>query len=167
MDDAGPSPVVPFLLVAALAMFICRKDLSNGYDYASGVQDKTVLFLVILPMIAFFAVQSSTEKVVIPIAFCTVVFLLRTQLLGPIVVLVLIHLLAKWYYTPEKKKRSVFIWEEEEEEEEGGGDRKGGMGWFLLLLLCPYLYDWFYEGEGYSWLCFCCALAFVVYFNVV
>lgn len=164
MAEAGPSPVIPFLLVATLAMFICRQDLSDGYDYASGVQDKTFLFLVILPMIAFFTMQSSTEKIVIPIAFCAVVFLLRTQLLGPIVILMLIHLLSKWYYTPEKK-RSVFIWEEEEEA--GRGDRKGGMGWFLLLVLGPYLYDWFYEGEGYPWLCFCCALAFVVYFNVM
>ncbi|CAL9190508.1 unnamed protein product [Musa hybrid cultivar] len=162
--SGGPSPFIPLLLVAALSVFLCWEDLVNCYGFVSKIQDATISIAIvtILAITTLFIVQSMTELIIVPLAFLLVVFLLRTELIGPLVILILIHFLGKFFCCSSEKTPS--FWEGEQESKDGGG---GGLGWFLFVILCLLLYAWFYEGEGYGWICLVFGMAFILYFNML
>lgn len=154
--SAGPSPLIPFLMVIILWLIIYGRSLINSFSL---VQQTSFDFLVVIPLLSILFIYFSSQSILVPLMLVLVMYMVSVTLFGPLILLFVIYFLSVYWPIINRGR------------DRGGGrgcnyEGYGNVGWgsvwfFMLFLILQGL---FCDGEGYNWfISFLIALIFILY----
>ncbi|KAL3498012.1 hypothetical protein ACH5RR_040744 [Cinchona calisaya] len=90
----GPSPLIPFLMVATLGFLLHSQGLFEDISLVSDAQDSAFTLLLVLPIVVLLLVYQFTQSLVLPLAAILIIYAVTKMYLGPLVLIVVIHFLS-------------------------------------------------------------------------
>lgn len=133
--EGGPSPFVPFLLVAVVTAAIWGPGIMNSASLLSEAEETTVSFVFVIPLIFLLAIYYVSESVIVPLILILVVYLVSRTLIGPLILVLLIHVLSKTLSNGGQGSPPALSGYQSCANNEG----EGGFGWGSVWLLIFFL----------------------------
>lgn len=157
----GPSPLIPFLLVATLGFLLHGRGLMDDISLVSDAEDSAFTLLLVIPIVVLLLVYQITQSLVLPLAVILIIYAVTKMFLGPLVLILIIYFLSiylpSFEYSPGNNTyRSGQVYNERNTDE---------YGWGCLLLFAVFLalHGVFSEGFGQWGIVLIAVLFFLVY----
>lgn len=93
---SSPSPLVPSLIISLLIVVTCGPSLLNSASFVSEVEDTTVSFVFIIPLLSLLMIYFVSESVIVPLVVLLLIYFLGRMVMGPLILLLIIHVLSSF-----------------------------------------------------------------------
>lgn len=99
LGGKGPSPLIPSLIISLLIVATCGPILMNSATFLSGVEDTTVSFVFVIPLLSMLMIYFVSDSVIVPLVLLLLVYFLGRMVMGPLILLLIIHVLSSLFPT--------------------------------------------------------------------
>lgn len=158
---AGPSPLIPFLLVATLGFLLHGRSLMEDISLVSDAEDSAFTLLIVVPIVVLLLVYQITQSLVLPLAVILIIYAVMKMFLGPLVLILVIYFLSVYLPTFE------FLQGNNSHSSQGYHDsNRDEYGWGCVLLFATFLALHGMFSEGFcQWGLVLIAILFFLLYN--
>ena len=152
----GPSPLIPFLLVATLGILLHGRSLMDDISLASDAENSAFTVLLVVPVAVLLLVYQITQSLVLPLAIVLIIYAVTKMFLGPLVLILVIYFSSIYLPSFELFRGSGQVYHERDRDE---------YGWGSILLFAAFLslHGMFSEGFSQWGLVLVAVLLFLLY----